>query len=79
MTLNLDLLTHIDTTTRRWITRSQYDDWQRQAVWDQLQGIRLGQSFCNFFNLRDAFLWYCKDDAAAPHIQRQYLRRRRSD
>lgn len=78
MNINVDIL--LDAKSIPWqrvkITRRQYQDWHAAAAWDLLHGQRLGQSFCNFFNVKDSFLYYCRDDLVIPHIKRCYLRRR---
>lgn len=78
MTLQLfDSVAH----SRRRLTKRELADWQYQAVWDQLQGISLGQSFCNHFGIQDWFLNFCGDSwgdrLLLEYIQRHYCRRSR--
>ena len=63
----------------RWVDRADYDQWlEQQVVWDCLQGMNYGQSFCVQFDIVDAFLDYCIDaDTADRYIRRTYLKNRR--
>lgn len=40
------------------ITESQFNKWQKQLSFDLLQGMRYGQSFCNYFGITDNILYY---------------------
>lgn len=40
------------------INLTQYDQWQQQVVFDQLKGLRYGQSFCNYFGITDNILYF---------------------
>jgi len=40
------------------ISRSDYQQWQKQFTWSALQGLRYGQSFCNHFGIRDHRIYF---------------------
>jgi hypothetical protein len=40
------------------ITQEQFDEWQKQASFDIMKGLRYGQSFCNHFGITDNILYY---------------------
>lgn len=42
----------------RRITAEEFAQWKKTLVFDQLRGIRMGQSFCNYFDIEDALLYY---------------------
>jgi len=41
-------------------------------VFDNLKGLRFGQSFCNHFDIEDALLYY---SALKPHQVEEYIRK----
>ena len=71
-------LLNLDRPKAQRVRRDAYEQWRRQqAVWDCLQNIRYGQSFCNCFDIADAFLNYCADtDRADRYIRRYYVKNR---
>ena len=81
MAMTVQLLNPV--VRRRRLTKSEFAGWQHQAVWDQLQGIPLGQSFCRHFGIQDWFLDSFGDGWGDPwllnHIQRTYCRRSHRD
>lgn len=63
-------------TKRVIISDQRYFDWVRLACWDRLKSQTLGQSFCNYFDIKDDFLLYTKDQKHHwEHIQRHYRTR----
>jgi hypothetical protein len=60
----------------RRVSRQDYDSWRRTVIWDCLQGQRVGQSFCNKFDIHDFWLYNTLDSHMADrHIRRYYLKR----
>lgn len=58
------------------ITQEQFDAWQKQLSFDLLQGIRYGQSFCNYFGITDNILYYEFSWLnAEEYIRRSYIAR----
>ena len=56
------------------ITQKQFDEWQKLAAWDIMQGLRYGQSFCNHFGLTDNILYYeFSWLSAEEYIKRTYV------
>ncbi len=58
------------------VEENQYNQWQREFVWDALQNQRFGQSFCKAFDIKDAILYYERDWVRADaYIRRNYIAR----
>lgn len=58
------------------ITEQDYDQWQREYVWDALQDQRFGQSFCRAFGIKDFIVYYERDWVRADaYIRRNYIAR----
>ena len=71
-----NLITNQAAAQRAWpeINRSEYETWRREMVFDALQDVRYGQSFCNRFDIRDNILYYDTDQQRCDaYIQRHYL------
>jgi hypothetical protein len=43
------------------VSHADYLTWQHGFVFDALQGLRYGQSFCNHFDITDNILFYERD------------------
>lgn len=43
------------------VSLKDYLSWQQGFVFDALQGLRYGQSFCNRFDITDNILFYERD------------------
>ena len=58
------------------ISRTDYEQWKRNSVFDNLRGLRFGQSFCNHFDIEDALLFYgsLSSNQAEDYIRRTYLK-----
>jgi hypothetical protein len=58
------------------ISRIDYEQWKRNSVFDNLRGLRFGQSFCNHFDIEDAILFYgsLSPDQAEDYIRKTYLK-----
>ena len=57
---------------RNRISQIEYEQWKRNLVFDNLKGLRFGQSFCNHFDIEDALLYY---SALKPHQVEEYIRK----
>ena len=56
------------------VARADYKQWQQEFVFDALQGLRYGQSFCNRFDITDNILFYERDPEWADlYIRDCYL------
>ena len=62
---------------RATITQEDYEQWQRDYIWEALHGIRYGQSFCNHFGITDNHLYYNTGGTewANDYIRKTYLAR----
>jgi hypothetical protein len=40
------------------VTKRAYDTWRAGYLFEVIKGIRYGQSFCNYFGIRDNILFY---------------------
>lgn len=58
------------------ITQKQFDEWSRGYIFDGLQNLRYGQSFCNHFGITDNILFYTKTNVAEAeqYIRENYIR-----
>ena len=56
------------------VSRANYEQWRRKVVFDALQGLRYGQSFCNRFDITDNILFYERDpEWADVYIRKNYV------
>jgi hypothetical protein len=56
------------------VSRADYEQWRQEFVFDALQGLRYGQSFCNRFDITDNILFYEQDpEWADTYIRNYYL------
>lgn len=57
------------------ISVEQYQAWRHGYLFDALQNLRYGQSFCNTFDITDNILFYETDtDWADNYIQSYYVK-----
>ena len=56
----------------RAVRQADYQSWQHEFVFDALQGLRYGQSFCNHFDVTDNILFYEQDPEWADTYIRSY-------
>lgn len=48
---------------KKYVTDKELEEWQKQWIFDALKSERLGQSFCNYFNISYASpLYFFKDN-----------------
>ena len=40
------------------ISRDNYEQWRKQYTWDALTNQRYGESFCNYFKIKDHRIFY---------------------
>jgi hypothetical protein len=56
------------------VSRTDYEQWRRAVVFDALQGLRYGQSFCNHFDITDNILFYERDpEWSDVYIRQNYV------
>lgn len=57
------------------VDAEEYQAWRHGYLFDALQNLRYGQSFCNAFDITDNVLFYEKDrDWADDYIRKHYVR-----
>lgn len=57
------------------ISKDQYEQWDREFLFDGLRDIRYGQSFCNHFGITDNILYYeGRNDRALAYIRKKYVK-----
>lgn len=54
------------------VSRADYLSWQHGFVFEALQGLRYGQSFCNHFDITDNILFYEQDPEWSDSYIRSY-------
>lgn len=62
-------------TTRQLVNCERYNEWKKQWIFDAIKGYRLGQSFCEYFDISNASpLYYFKDNTFSDRwIKDNYL------
>lgn len=56
------------------VSHADYLAWRHEFVFDALQGLRYGQSFCNRFDITDNILFYEQDaEWADVYIRSHYV------
>lgn len=56
------------------ISAADYLEWKQGFLFDALQGLRYGQSFCNCFDITDNILFYERDlEWADAYIRSYYV------
>jgi hypothetical protein len=43
------------------ISKIDYNAWKHSVIFDNIRGLRFGQSFCKHFNITDNLLYYTND------------------
>jgi hypothetical protein len=56
------------------ITGQQYTMWQKHHVWHALQGLSMGRSFCEHFDIKDYRLKYGTNEQVTRIITREYVK-----
>jgi len=58
------------------ITQTEFNQWKKTLLFDQLRGLRIGQSFCNYFDIEDALLYYNAMSGTEfdEYIQKTYIK-----
>ena len=73
MTLDLNQMSSVDKFHT--VDAEQYQTWKHSYLFDALQNLRFGQSFCNAFDITDNILFYESDMAwADDYIQSYYVK-----
>ena len=70
------IVTNISTrkTEPKRITMEEYENWQKNALFDGLRGIRFGQSFCHSFDIQDNILFFTLNHVDADeYIRKLYI------
>jgi len=56
------------------VSHAEYLAWQHGFVFEALQGLRYGQSFCNHFDITDNILFYERDtEWSDVYIRQNYV------
>lgn len=56
------------------ISQAEFEQWKKTFTFDAIQGLRYGQSFCNYFDITDYRLMYVHDPLQCDKIiDRDYL------
>ena len=56
------IISHKGDSRKKKITKAEFSEWEKESVFDGLRGLRLGQSFCNHFDITDYVLYYSLQD-----------------
>jgi hypothetical protein len=64
----------LEQPTPRTVTSSEYQTWREHFTWHALQGKRIGQSFCEHFDVTDFRIYYDLNvDRCLSMIERDYV------
>lgn len=70
----LDMTPAKTTYTNRTVSASEYQDWRTYFSWHALQGKRIGQSFCEHFDITDYRIYYDSDvERCLGLIEKDYV------
>lgn len=62
-------------TANEELTTESFERWDRDFLFQALQGQRYGQSFCNHFGITDNILYYeGRNDRALAYIRKKYVK-----
>jgi hypothetical protein len=53
------------------ISRDNYEKWRKQYTWDALTNKRYGESFCNYFKIRDHRIFHDSNWKACDKVIRK--------
>lgn len=72
----VNTLTHRESVNgRSHVSKQDFQAWQRQWLMDAIGGLRLGQSFCNYFKVSATPLYFFKDNSISLRwIKDNYLK-----
>jgi hypothetical protein len=60
---------------QKFISEQEYNHWRQNYLFDALKSMRMGESFCQEFGIKDYILIYALDPAKADnYIREHYVR-----
>lgn len=62
------LVSYVTANSNPTITKTEYEIFCKEYIFDKLKGIGFGKAFCKRFNVSNIFLTHMKDRAAKKHI-----------
>jgi hypothetical protein len=57
-----------ESTTEKFVTLKEYEDFKREFVFEKLKGKRLGQAFCEKFNMNGGVISILTNDEEADYL-----------
>ena len=66
----LQALEQITENPNKVVSKSDYEDFLKEFVFDKLQGKSFGYAFCSRFGFNDIFLKSLSDHTAKDHIEK---------
>jgi hypothetical protein len=74
MVAQLDMMSYNNAHSSRTVSANEYQDWRQHFTWHALLGKRIGQSFCEHFDITDYRIYYDSDvDRCLNLIERDYV------
>ena len=56
------------------ISKKEFESFEREYIFEQIKGIRMGQAFCNKYKVLNHILEMLSNDSAKYHIQKFYVK-----
>ena len=56
------------------ISKKEFDDFQKEYIFEQLKGIKMGKAFCIKYSVHNHILEMLSNESAKDHIQKFYVK-----
>lgn len=56
------------------ISKKEFENFEREYIFEQIKGIRMGQSFCSKYKVHNHILEMLSNSSARYHIQKFYVK-----
>jgi len=59
---------------KKWISKSDYEIFCKEYIFENLKGLRFGEAFCKRFHIRSWTISKFSDSWAKEHIEQFYIK-----
>ena len=56
------------------ISKKEFENFQKEYIFEQIKGIKMGQAFCNKYKVLNHILEMLSNDSAKDHIEKFYVK-----
>jgi hypothetical protein len=56
------------------ISKKEFEKFQKEYIFEQIKGIKMGQVFCNKYRVHNHILEMLSNESAKYHIQKFYVK-----